>query len=522
VKNLKPDTVRTPCPAHARLKLSQPRDLVASISSRFQPNYLGAARSRLQKTVLFWLQAHAFGVPTLNTFLAFTGVLVGAAVVGWATFLLERKLKSRILRWALSGTVAALLLLLSWGFFVYRTIFLPAADNSIFNERSSYLVSIVGQGSSGEASLFSIEVVVPRAIKINEDIALDLSINAQTPAFQLARYQTSLKSGKEIQSRTLEPCGKPLETMNDATQVSCAKGTLGAPVRWFVRSDKTGSSYVTIQLPQEIKSELAEHAASWSAALSRNGELITKSVAGPERQPFSSYPMFTRAIPVVLSSAQPVYHGDEVEIDLRSLEITFPLRFETTLGVSASTYALLTNTGAILSALLGGGWLWHLLSWLKDKSGNVKHQVAGKRIFSVADRWFERRQTTPGGQALTFKRKIRIVLRNDTGKEIVVETPDWAADARDLAIQPSGHGLGAASKIRLEDKQSGGWKQDKWLQEADRLIVPPDHYFEVWVGLSHQYTYETLQRHAREGRIGTLVFLVTVEGREKEVRIPIT
>jgi hypothetical protein len=158
----------------------------------------------------------------------------------------------------------------------------------------------------------------------------------------------------------------------------------------------------------------------------------------------------------------------------------------------------------------------------KDRTGErvIKGRAeAGDPIVSVADRSFEPRQTTPEGQPPFFKRKIRIVLRNETGKEIEVDTPDWATDAGDLAIQPHGHGLGAASKIRLENKQSGGWKEDKWLEEADQLIVPPAHHFEAWVGLNHQYTDNTLQRHVREGRIGTLVFSVLIEGQKREVRI---
>jgi hypothetical protein len=114
------------------------------------------------------------------------------------------------------------------------------------------------------------------------------------------------------------------------------------------------------------------------------------------------------------------------------------------------------------------------------------------------------------------------VLRNDTGKEIQVDTPDWAADAKDLAIQPSGHDLGAASKIRLENKQSGGWKKDKWLDEANRITVPPAYHFEVWVGLSHQYTDKALQQHVREKQIGTLVFFVLLDGQRKEVKIRVT
>src|SRR5207249_9133324 len=93
-----------------------------------------------------------------------------------------------------------------------------------------------------------------------------------------------------------------------------------------------------------------------------------------------------------------------------------------------------------------------------------------RKVLSVAHRRFEPRQTTPEGQAPFFKRKIRVVLRNDTDNEIKVETPDWAADAGDLAIQPSGRVMGAASKIRLENKQSGGWQRNQWLREADQLM----------------------------------------------------
>jgi len=145
-----------------------------------------------------------------------------------------------------------------------------------------------------------------------------------------------------------------------------------------------------------------------------------------------------------------------------------------------------------------------------------------RKILSVAHRRFEPRQTTPEGQAPFFKRKIRVVLRNDAGKEIAVKTPDWATGPRDLAIQPRGDGLGAASKIRLENKQTGGWKLDQWLEEANQLIVPPGYHFEAWVGLNHQYTEQRLERHIREERIGNLVFLVTIEGQKREVRIRVT
>jgi hypothetical protein len=57
----------------------------------------------------------------------------------------------------------------------------------------------------------------------------------------------------------------------------------------------------------------------------------------------------------------------KLEIDLRSQQVTFPLRFETTLGVTAETYTYLTLLGVLASGALGGGWFWQLLSWIKSR-----------------------------------------------------------------------------------------------------------------------------------------------------------
>ncbi|WP_121308218.1 hypothetical protein [Paraburkholderia sp. BL17N1] len=72
-------------------------------------------------------------------------------------------------------------------------------------------------------------------------------------------------------------------------------------------------------------------------------------------------------MPVTLSRANETYRSGDVEVDLGSGQITFPLRFETTIGVSAGVYDLLSKFGAIASAVLGGGWLWQLLSWRKER-----------------------------------------------------------------------------------------------------------------------------------------------------------
>ena len=77
------------------------------------------------------------------------------------------------------------------------------------------------------------------------------------------------------------------------------------------------------------------------------------------------------------SSASGAGIEQDLEIDLRSQQVTFPLRFETTLGVTGTTYAILTLLGALASGALGGGWFWQLLSWIKTPRKRAKEGEAG-------------------------------------------------------------------------------------------------------------------------------------------------
>lgn len=136
---------------------------------------------------------------------------------------------------------------------------------------------------------------------------------------------------------------------------------------------------------------------------------------------------------------------------------------------------------------------------------------------------FEPRPSTPDGQPPYFKRKIRVGYLNVSEKTIEVEAPGWVAEVGDLAIQPPEKGLTAASGVRLEDKDAGGWKADKWEpKDAQKRTVTPGYVFEVWVGLSHKYTDSQLERHKREGKIGTLVLSVTMGSERRELRVRVT
>jgi hypothetical protein len=142
---------------------------------------------------------------------------------------------------------------------------------------------------------------------------------------------------------------------------------------------------------------------------------------------------------------------------------------------------------------------------------------------SCLDKRFEPRHNTPEGESPYFKRKIRVVLQNDSRDAIEIEAADWVSEAGDLAIQPKEGVLAAASGLRLEDKNAGGWKRDKWPpRDLPKITVPSKYAFEVWVGLSHGYSDQDLIRHERAGKIGILVLRVSFNGKTTEHKLRVT
>jgi hypothetical protein len=135
---------------------------------------------------------------------------------------------------------------------------------------------------------------------------------------------------------------------------------------------------------------------------------------------------------------------------------------------------------------------------------------------------FDSKIKTPANEPPYLKRKIRLVLQNNSGSAVKAESPRWEAGPGDLAIQPIEDNMGAASGMRLEDKNAGGWKCGKWQSESNSQIeIPSDYAFEVWVGLNHAYMDEDLKLHEHQNNIGTLVIPVSIFGRKRPIKIRI-
>jgi hypothetical protein len=315
-------------------------------------------------------------------------VLAIAATAGWAVRWLARRVRSRHLRLTLSLSAGLFALLISAVYLVQKASVLPAQDASIFQDRTSVSINLVRHRSTPPD--IEIKVAMPRAIPVHDDAAIDLLIRNSGAHLATGTYAAVLEASSQLEARTPEACVDQPSHPNAVTACQVRRGQVEmSQFRWFVRSANPGSYYITVKLPSQLAAFASGEQAGWLAEVLENGDPLTQLVvarpphvdekaggAGADREikdykrqrdlgSSSSWVKSEREVQAPLSVQRPIFREQDLEIDLRSQQVTFPLRFETTLGVTAETYAILTLLGALASGALGGGWFWELLSWIK-------------------------------------------------------------------------------------------------------------------------------------------------------------
>lgn len=107
----------------------------------------------------------------------------------------------------------------------------------------------------------------------------------------------------------------------------------------------------------------------------------------------------------------------------------------------------------------------------------------------------------------TYKSKIRLYFRNETGSELIVENLAWADAPKGLPAQgPIG--------CRFQMEGPNGWEAENWLQEQDTVRVPTGMVFRLWIGLwldpetnPNQRNAE-LRRRAMAKSLGTVTLTI--------------
>jgi hypothetical protein len=122
----------------------------------------------------------------------------------------------------------------------------------------------------------------------------------------------------------------------------------------------------------------------------------------------------------------------------------------------------------------------------------------------------------PANRELKWKRKLRVTLRNTSGKEIKVQAPDWMSRTGyvPFQLQPRFYSRVQAAKIG-----AGGWLSDKWdddEEENQPLILAPNAVFRASVGLDPSFSIDEIDRRHKTRRVGMLIVPVTIDGHDME------
>lgn len=262
---------------------------------------------------------------------------------------------------------------------------LPASDDSMFGIRTSIKVEFFHDSSALKTEDIRIEVTVPRVVRVDNDAVVDLILGDNRAVLPAGTYSTVLESSGIVEMRTTNPCnsGSHNVALGTNSTASCSERPVSEPVeshfRWFVRSTKPGESYLTVKWPDQIGKTMNRRT-QWVARLKQDDRVIYKRTVKTQgdfssssqeilrraRPGGSPGPNYTE-VPELLSAEHLTYRAPDFEVDCATGQFTLPIRFQTTLGVSAATYSNLSLLGAILSALLGGGGLWQVIAWLNPR-----------------------------------------------------------------------------------------------------------------------------------------------------------
>ncbi len=110
---------------------------------------------------------------------------------------------------------------------------------------------------------------------------------------------------------------------------------------------------------------------------------------------------------------------------------------------------------------------------------------------------------------ITYKSKIRVQLKNDTGLSIEVSNPSWTADTTDVPLQVPQHKFNV-----LQLESNPGWHAGVWAKEAATIEVPPGAVFRLWLGLHQAFSADELRRRHEGQLLGTLTLQVRIGGSD--------
>ena len=117
----------------------------------------------------------------------------------------------------------------------------------------------------------------------------------------------------------------------------------------------------------------------------------------------------------------------------------------------------------------------------------------------------------PTDPQIIWQRKLRILLRNCSKKQIDAQAPDWVCSRDYVTFQSSPD---SSFWSILQPEMAPG----RYGPETSNLSIPPNAIFRASVGLNESFSVEEINNRVTTKRAGMLVIPVTIDGHEMEWR----
>ena len=142
-----------------------------------------------------------------------------------------------------------------------------------------------------------------------------------------------------------------------------------------------------------------------------------------------------------------------------------------------------------------------------EKAGRLVSVGKAKDLLAklvLTDLFFDRQETAN----ITYKLKLRVLFRNETGLEVVVKKPRWHSAPTEVQVRPDWNSAVEAG---------AGAKNEEWHGDLAEMKIKPNQTFRVWIGLDWAHSDIELRQLHETLRVGTLVLPVLINNHEVEL-----
>jgi hypothetical protein len=143
-------------------------------------------------------------------------------------------------------------------------------------------------------------------------------------------------------------------------------------------------------------------------------------------------------------------------------------------------------------------------------SGGEPLATSTDRTLIPLDIWLE----TTDDPKIHFKKKLRIILRNASGKHITIRAATW--ERRSSADVP----VRQMERYLWQIEGDNGWENGSWRpQEVAEILVPTGAVLRTWIGLNDGAGHDGIRRRLVQGHLGILIGPLTIDGQVTQQRL---